>query len=147
MVNAQAHDIPAGIGHDTGGAQVVFEDVVEGVASASDIDPHRSSNGIVHDGSGDAAAGGLVHFVNSTYVNGLAPIGFCFLRQVAITTARFGRLRAGLVMEAVHYLSAPIHLTYSRQFQSLHALRAHLSVKILTLDQRLFPQNFRAIMV
>jgi hypothetical protein len=31
---------PAGIGHDTGGAELVFEQIVHRVAATADFDPH-----------------------------------------------------------------------------------------------------------
>ena len=37
-----AEDRPAGIGHDAGGAEMVFEQIVQGVAATADVDPHRT---------------------------------------------------------------------------------------------------------
>ena len=67
-------DIPAGIGHDTGRAEMVFEDVIQRA-----VDPHRST-GIIHGGFCHRAAGGFVHFVDSARrVNGLLSMRrYCF---------------------------------------------------------------------
>jgi len=64
---------------------VIFQGVVE-----CTINSHRAAR-IVRHCARDTAAGGLVHFVDSTHVNGPAPIGVGFLHHVAV--AIVGKLR------------------------------------------------------
>ena len=60
---------------------MVFEGVVQRA-----VDPHGTCNGIVRDGTGYCAAGGFVHFVDSTHVDGLAAIRLGFLHEIAVAS-------------------------------------------------------------
>ena len=74
---------------------MVFEQIVQGVASTVDVDPHRAAERIVADGSRHTAAGSLVHFEDATGIEGLAAIGFDLLHQIAIPIVdELGRLAA-----------------------------------------------------
>ena len=61
---------------------MVFEHVVE-----CTIDAHGST-GIIHGCFCDRATGGFVHFVDSTHVEGFAPIGFSFLDEVTVAVVK-----------------------------------------------------------
>ena len=58
---------------------MVFEGVVERA-----VDSHRARGWVVGHGASHRATRGFVHFVDSTYVNGLAIIRLDFLDEIAI---------------------------------------------------------------
>jgi len=58
---------------------MVFEQIVQGVTSTVDVDPHRTAQWVVADGSRDRPAGGLVHFKDAASIEGLAAIWLEFL--------------------------------------------------------------------
>jgi hypothetical protein len=72
---------------------MVFEKIIQGVASTADVDPHtctcarckcRTAQRIVADDSRHRATRGLIHFEDFTCIESLAAIGFDLLYQVAI---------------------------------------------------------------
>ena len=64
---------------------MVFEQIVQGVASTADVDAYRTAQWIVADGSRHRATGCLVDFEDATGIEGLAAIRFDLLHQVAVT--------------------------------------------------------------
>ena len=80
----------AGVGHDAGGAEMVFEEVIK-----CTIDPHRPGHGIIGHRSRDRATRGLIHFVNASNVQGLAAIRFDLLHQIAVAIVDNVRRRSG----------------------------------------------------
>ncbi len=72
------HDRPAGVRHDAGRTQVVFEDEIQRA-----VDPHRAADRVIHGSLRHRAAGGLIHFVHAG-IEGLAAIRLDFLCQVAV---------------------------------------------------------------